>query len=77
VTFIGTFNWSGGTLSGNPLTVASNGVLNVSGSGVTLGGALTSAGTVNWLSGDVQVYNYTPGVAYPVVNLAGGLWNIQ
>jgi hypothetical protein len=69
-------DWSGGTISG-PLTVASNGVLAISG-GVSLQNALTNAGTVNWLGGGVQVNNSaSSGSVYPVVNLAGGLWNIQ
>src|SRR5215468_9550722 len=32
VTISGQFNWSGGTLDGNPLTVATNGVMNLVGS---------------------------------------------
>src|ERR1700733_91388 len=31
VTINGQFNWSGGTLNGNPLTIGSNGVLNIEG----------------------------------------------
>ncbi|HTQ49861.1 MAG TPA: hypothetical protein VMJ12_04050, partial [Candidatus Acidoferrales bacterium] len=41
----GVFNWSGGTLNGHPLAIASGGLLNISGS-VTLENVLTNAGTV-------------------------------
>ncbi len=72
VTIHGQFNWSGGTLTGGALTVASDGVLNLSGGGVNLAGALTNAGTVNWTSGTLAVC-----CAGPIVNLAGALWDIQ
>jgi len=67
--------WSGGgtTLSGSPLTVASGGVVIINGNGVTLGCALTNAGTVNWLGGGLVV----GAGGGPVVNLPGGLWDIQ
>ena len=45
----GTLNWSGGAVAG-PLTIATNGVLNINGT-VNLCNALTNAGTVNWLAG--------------------------
>ena len=35
-TVTGTFNWSNGTIAGGPLTVASNGVLNVNGPAATM-----------------------------------------
>jgi hypothetical protein len=69
-------NWSGGTISG-PLTIASNGVLNLAGpSTMSLESTLTNAGTVNWTGGTLYLYacGYAPG---PVVNLPGGLWSIQ
>jgi hypothetical protein len=72
-------NWSGGTVSGGPLTVAGNGVLNLEGNGTVYlqNGALTNAGTVNWLSGGLNLYTCGSPATGPVVNLAGALWNIQ
>ena len=49
-TFSGTLNWSGGQVSGQTLTVASNAVLNIVGS-VNLYASLINNGTVNWQSG--------------------------
>src|SRR5207302_1719127 len=73
----GVVNWDGGTASGT-LIIASNGLLNLTaGSGtVYLFGSLTNAGTVSWLSGDLALpsCNSSPG---PIVNLPGGLWDIQ
>src|SRR5208283_2759936 len=46
VTISGQFNWSAGTLNGNPLTIASNGVMNINGTTtVDLENVLTNAGT--------------------------------
>jgi hypothetical protein len=75
----GVMNWSGGTVSGGPLTVAGNGVLNLEGNGTVYlqNGALTNAGTVNWLSGGLNLQMCGSPATGPVVNLAGGLWNIQ
>ena len=75
-----TLNWSGGSLGvyGGPanssLFVASNGVMNLSGSDLKwLIGGLTNAGTVTWSgSGYINVYN--PG---RVENLPGAVWEIQ
>jgi hypothetical protein len=55
----GTMNWSGGAINaGSTLTVAPNGVLNISG-GVSLYGVLSNAGTVNWSgTGNLGIYNY-------------------
>ncbi|MDB6065752.1 MAG: delta-60 repeat domain protein [Pedosphaera sp.] len=77
VNFTGQFNWSGGTLSGNSLTIASNGVLNILGS-VSLQGALTNNGTVNWQAGALGMYNNN-GQPYTgaIWNQAGALWDIQ
>src|SRR6266404_4235967 len=48
VAIAGTLNWAGGEIFG-ALTIASNGVMNISGnSEVYLDAALTNAGTVNW-----------------------------
>src|SRR5260221_13198903 len=56
VTVAGQFNWTAGTLQGSPLTIASNGVLNLAAGPGTLflDGSLTNAGTVNWVSGDLK-----------------------
>jgi len=73
------FNWTGGTLAGSSLTIASNAVLNISGSGqVFVENAVTNAGTVNW-TGTVGIYVYNNNASYfgSVDNLAGGVWNIQ
>src|SRR5208337_203466 len=74
-TIVGTISLSGGSLSGS-LTVASNGVLNLSG-GWTVYGPLTNNGTVNWQGGSLTV-NYNPSEgAYGVVwNQMGAQWNI-
>jgi hypothetical protein len=74
----GTLNWGGGVAYGK-LNVASNGLLNITGS-VVLQNALTNSGTVNWIGGVINVQNINVGYTYQpawVVNLAGGLWNIQ
>src|SRR5271154_1237484 len=43
------FNWAGGSLTGDPLTVTSNGMLNINGSGgKALYNILTNAGAVTW-----------------------------
>src|SRR6266851_4246728 len=80
VTINGQFNWSGGTLSGSPLTIATNGVLSLSGSDAkTLANLLTNAGTATWAgSGAIIVYNDN-GAPYRggIYNLAGGLFDIQ
>jgi len=68
-------DWSGGSIYGS-LTVSNGGVLNIGGS-VSLIAALTNAGTVNWLAGDVTIYGwYQNNNAGPIVNLAGGVWNV-
>src|ERR1035441_7988293 len=82
-TFSGMLNWTGGSISGgSSLTVASNGVLNINPGGSTtlnLYGVLTNYGTVNWLSGNIQILNnnnpgsYTGGIN----NMAGGAFNVQ
>ena len=68
----GVMNLTGGTVGG-PLTIASGGILNITGS-VTLLGALTNSGTVNWLAGNVYLDTCTSNLAGPLVNL--GQWNI-
>jgi len=72
----GVLNCSLATIAG-PLTIAHNGTLNITGIGVALNSPLTNSGTVNWLSGVVFLNTLYFPLAGPVVNLAGGLWNIQ
>ncbi|HEV2692869.1 MAG TPA: hypothetical protein VG347_08220 [Verrucomicrobiae bacterium] len=72
----------GGTLGGanGSLTVASTGVLNMSGSAIKyVYGALTNAGTVNWTgAGQLYVYNNNSSTyAGAIYNLAGGLFDLQ
>ncbi len=80
VTIAGQLNWSGGTLSGNAMTIASNGVMNINGTTtLLLESSLTNAGTVTWTnSGGLEVAN-NDGAGYNglIENLAGGLWDIQ
>ena len=77
VTISGSFNWSGGTLGGNPLTIAAGGVLNISGN-VSLDNVLTNGGTVT-MTGPayLAVYNNTNTDLGKIYNLAGALWDIQ
>jgi hypothetical protein len=79
ITIKGLFNWSGGTLSGDPFAIASGGVLNISGS-VALDNALTNAsgGTVTMTgSAYLAVFNNTNNDLGKIYNLAGALWDIQ
>ena len=57
-----------------PLTIAANGTLNILGIGVAIDSSFTNSGTVNWLGTNVYLGAYTAG---PLVNLPGGVWNIQ
>ena len=75
-------NWTGGSISGgSSLTVASNGVLNINPGGTTrlnLYGVLTNYGTVNWLSGNIQIYNYPPySYTGGINNMAEGAFNVD
>ena len=73
-----TLNWSGGTLNpGASLTVAANGVLNLTGT-QNIYCPLTNNGTVNWQSGNLYV-GYYPGAGIfgEIWNQAGAQWNIQ
>src|SRR5207247_6525333 len=76
----GVLNWTGGRIYGS-VTVASNGVLNVSGLGQAqfLAGVLTNFGRVNWLSGDWNIANYNGGYDQggAIYNQPGGLLDIQ
>ena len=60
-TVTGTLNWAGGTVTG-PLTIASGGVLNISGS-VTLENVLTNAGTVT-MTGAAKMTVYDNNSTY-------------
>ncbi len=77
VTISGSFNWSGGTLSGDPFTIANGGVLNINGN-VSLQNVLTNGGTVT-MTGPayLAVYNNTNTYFGKIYNLAGALWDIQ
>jgi hypothetical protein len=70
----GFLNWMAGDISGS-LTVSNNAVLSINGA-VYLDAALTNSGTINWTNGNVYMA-YTVSSAGPVVNLPGGIWNIQ
>ena len=73
----GLFNWSGGTLSGNPWAIANGGVLNISGN-VSLENALTNAGTVIMTgAANLNVFNNLTSYLGKIYNLAGALWDIQ
>src|ERR1017187_1731679 len=75
----GTLNWTTGPMQGS-LTVASNGVLNISGSAEKdLEGPMTNSGTVAWTgTGVMRVFYYPGGNLYGAIyNLAGGLFDIQ
>ena len=72
----GTLNWVSGTVTG-PLTIASGGLLNISGS-VILENVLTNAGTVTMTgAANMTVYNNNSTYFGGVYNLAGALWDIQ
>ena len=75
LTVNGQFLWNNGTVF-NPLTIATNGVLNIVGGPVSLAGPLTNAGTVNWTAGTFYLYSCSQN-AGPIVNLAGAQWNIN
>lgn len=76
----GQFNWSGGTLGGNPLTITRNGALNISGGSTKyLVTALTNSGTVTWSgSGNLEVdYSSANNQFGLIENTPAGTWNIQ
>jgi hypothetical protein len=74
--FVGQFNWSGGTLSGNALVIETNAVLNITGN-VSLEGALTNYGTVDWEGGAPTVLNNGQSWTADIWNEASAAWNIQ
>jgi hypothetical protein len=73
------FNWSGGTLVGSAVTIATNAALNLSGGNTkALQNVLTNAGTITWTgNGDVAIYNNGSNLKGAVYNLAGALFDIQ
>ena len=74
----GTINLNGSPLgSGASLTVLSNAVLNIQTATIFSGG-FTNLGTVNWLAGNVNIYNNAPGsFTGEIWNQAGALFDIQ
>ncbi|HWY78290.1 MAG TPA: hypothetical protein VN281_21925 [Verrucomicrobiae bacterium] len=79
----GTFNWNNGTIAGGPLTIDSNGVMNINASTTLyLENPLTNWGTVTWTNtgflGDLDVLNNN-GLPYAglIENLPGALFDIQ
>jgi hypothetical protein len=86
----GSFAWTGGALgygyAGNgipfcSLTVATNGVIAISGTNsLSLNGILTNAGTVNWSgTGNLEINANQAGISQDgaIVNLTKGLFNVQ
>ena len=77
ITIGGLFNWSGGALSGSPITVANSGQMNISGN-VGLQNVLTNSGTVTMTgSAALTFYNNQTSLLGGVYNLPGALWDIQ
>jgi len=80
VTVNGQFNWSGGSLTGNPLTITSNGTFNLSGSSAKfIRNAVTNAGTTTWSGTGTLEADYNSGNNWfgHIENLPGALWDIQ
>jgi hypothetical protein len=72
----GQVHWNGGS-SGNgfSVTVQSNAVLNI-GAGISLSGALTNLGVVNWLAANFSI-NTGSGMTGTIWNQAGAVFDIQ
>ena len=76
ITINGQFNWLGGGLIGNPLTIATNGALSIGGTNVKyLQTALTNAGIAIWGGGNLVLSNCST-TAGSIVNSSGALWDI-
>jgi hypothetical protein len=77
LTVIGLLNWTGGQISpGYVVTVATNGTLvlaGVNGSGYVSFGVITNAGTVQLVSGNLQLENYYGGITGGLFNQASGV----
>lgn len=83
-TVTGTFNWDTGTISGGPITIASNGVMNIDGTNALyLESPLTNFGTVAWTNstgvfgGSLDVLNGAGSYFGLIENMAGGLFDMQ
>jgi len=78
VTIGGVFNWSGGSLSGDGMTVQSGGVINMASNANYLYIRLTNGGTVN-MTGNayLEMADNDSSVLGGIYNLAAGLWDIQ
>ena len=71
----GTLNWSGGTLqAGSTLTVATNGLVQVTGSGTSISGTLTNAGIIRLVSASLTLHG---NGLLGLVNLPGALVDLQ
>ena len=79
VTISGVFNWFGGSLSGNAMTLTSAGVMNIVSNFGYLNNLLTNAGTVTMTgSGTLYVENNNTATYHGgVYNLPGALWDLQ
>ena len=76
-TLIGTMNWSAGTLAGGSLTVATNGILDITGA-VAVAAPIFNAGRINWTgTGAIQVYNGNYGDTGGINNEAGAVFALQ
>jgi hypothetical protein len=79
--FGGLLTWTRGTITnGSKLTVATNGVLVLAGRDGTdyaLRGVLTNAGTVQLVSGNLQLYSGCSNGYGQLINLPGGLLDLQ
>ncbi len=73
----GVFNWSGGSLA-KALTVASDAVLNLSGTMTKAAfQPLTNWGTINWAGGDLTLLNDGSSRAGAIYNQPGALFDLQ
>jgi hypothetical protein len=73
-TFTGTFNWTGGTISGGFMNVPTGGTLNISGTATKSmsGDTINNAGTVTWSGGDISC-----GDGAVFNNQTGGIFDAQ
>jgi hypothetical protein len=76
LTVLSNCNWNGWGLMCS-LTIASNAVLNLLGSGMNLYSPLTNQGTVHWQGGALNVYNDGVNTSGAIWNQAGALWDIE
>lgn len=79
-TVTGNFIWNNGTIGGGPLTIASTGVMQITGfNSLLLTNALTNAGTVIWTTnaGGIDIANNNSYYAGLIENLPGALFDIQ